>query len=158
MKEDPSAVFGYTTLLGLILVIGSLVVGKLVDGRSLSRWFIVTRLLAIPSVFIMLLYVQPGLGGFAAVLLGGSFVLVLNMTLYNVVSASLIPKVHRGAGASLGYGLGVAIFGGTASYLLVWFQSLGLHWLFPTYVAVLCALSVVLYLVARRVNGIHLGK
>lgn len=158
MKEDPSAVFGYTTLLGLVMVAGSLVVGKLVDGRSLSRWFIVTRLLAIPSVFIMLLYVQPGLGGFAAVLLGGSVVLVLNMTLYNVVSASLMPKVYRGAGASLGYGLGVAIFGGTASYLLVWFQSIGLHWLFPAYVAVLCALSIVLYLVARRVNGVHLGK
>ncbi|WP_194420876.1 MFS transporter [Microbacterium abyssi] len=158
MQEDPSAVFGFTTLLGLIMVVGSLVVGKLTDGRSLSRWFIVTRLLAIPSVFIMLLYVQPGLGGFAAVLLGGSIVLVLNMTLYNVVSASLMPKVYRGAGASLGYGLGVAIFGGTASYLLVWFQSLGLHWLFPSYVAVLCALSIVFYLVARRVNGIHLGK
>ncbi|WP_298861430.1 MFS transporter [uncultured Microbacterium sp.] len=158
MKEDSTAVFGLTTLLGLIMVIGSLIVGKLVDGRSLSRWFIVTRLLAIPAVFIMLLYVQPGIGGFAAVLLGGSVVLVLNMTLYNVVSASLMPKVYRGAGASLGYGLGVAIFGGTASFLLVWFQSIGLNWLFPAYVAALCAISVVLYLVARRVNGIHLGK
>jgi MHS family alpha-ketoglutarate permease-like MFS transporter len=158
MKEDSTTVFGYTTLLGLIMVIGSLVVGKLVDGRSLSRWFIVTRILAIPAVFIMLLYVQPGIGGFAAVLLGGSVVLVLNMTLYNVVSASLMPKVYRGAGASLGYGLGVAIFGGTASFLLIWFQKLGLNWLFPTYVAALCAISVVLYLVARRVNGIHLGK
>jgi MHS family alpha-ketoglutarate permease-like MFS transporter len=158
MNENPSAVFALTTVLGLILVIGSLVIGRLVDGRSLSRWFLVTRLLAIPSVFLMLLYVQPGLGGFAAVLLGGSIVLALNMTLYNVVSASLMPKIYRGAGTALGYGLGVAIFGGTASYLLVWFQSIGLDWAFPVYVGVLSALSVVLYLVARRVNGIHVGK
>lgn len=158
MMEDASAVFGLTTVLGLIMMFGSLLVGKLVDGRSLSRWFIVTRLLAIPSVFVMLLYVQPGLGGFSSVLFGGSIVLLLNMTLYNVVSSSLMPKVHRGTGAALGYGLGVAIFGGTASYLLLWFQSLGLYWLFPTYVAVLSAISVVLYVVARRVNGIHIGK
>ena len=60
--------------------------------RSMSRWFLITRILAIPSVFLMLMYVQPGIGGFAAVLLGGSLVLVLNMTLYNVVSTSLMPK------------------------------------------------------------------
>ncbi|MCW4459895.1 MFS transporter [Microbacterium sp. MPKO10] len=158
MKEDPSAVFALTTVLGLILVVGSLVVGRLVDGRAISKWFVVGRILVIPSVFLMLLYVEPGIGGFASVLLGGSVVLVLNMTLYNVVSASLMPKSYRGAGTSLGYGLGVAIFGGTASFLLVWFQSIGLDWAFPVYVAALSALSVVFYLIARRVNGIHVGK
>ncbi|MCW4466741.1 MFS transporter [Glutamicibacter sp. MNS18] len=158
MKEDPTAVFALTTILGLILVVGSLVVGRLVDGRAISKWFIVARLLAIPSVFLMLLYVQPGIGGFALVLLGGSVILVLNMTLYNVVSASLMPKSYRGTGTSLGYGLGVAIFGGTASFLLVWFHSIGLDWAFPIYVAVLSALSVIFYLIASRLNGIHLGK
>ncbi|WP_437583258.1 MFS transporter [Paramicrobacterium sp. CJ85] len=158
MNEDSSAVFALTTVLGLILVIGSLIVGRLVDGRAISKWFVVARILVIPSVFLMLLYVEPGLGGFAAVLLGGSVVLVVNMTLYNVVSTSLMHKSFRGAGTSLGYGLGVAIFGGTASFLLVWFQSIDLDWAFPVYVAVLSALSVVFYLIARRVNGIHVGK
>lgn len=158
MGEDTTAVFALTTILGLILVFGSLLVGKLVDGRALSRWFVVTRILAIPSVFLMLLYVEPGIGGFAAVLLGGSIVLALNMTLYNVVSTSLVPKGIRATGTSLGYGLGVAIFGGTASYLLVWFQSINVDWAFPVYVAVLSALSIVFYLLARRINGIHVGK
>jgi len=158
MGEDTTAVFALTTILGLILVFGSLLVGKLVDGRALSRWFVVTRILAIPSVFLMLLYVEPGIGGFAGVLLGGSIVLALNMTLYNVVSTSLVPKGIRATGTSLGYGLGVAIFGGTASYLLVWFQSINVDWAFPVYVAVLSALSIVFYLLARRINGIHVGK
>ena len=157
-KEDPTSVFALTTILGVILVIGSYIIGKLVDGRSLSRWFIVTRLLAIPSVFLMLLYVSPGIGGFAAVLLGGSIVLVLNMTLYNVISTSLMPKASRGTGVALGYGVGVAVFGGTASYLLVWLQSIGADWVFPLYVAVLSLLSVVFYLLARRFNGIFVGK
>ncbi|MFV0426301.1 MAG: MFS transporter [Beutenbergiaceae bacterium] len=158
MQENSSQVFLVTTILGVILVAGSLIVGKLVDGRALSKWFVVTRVLAIPSVFLMLLYVQPGIGGFAAVLLGGSVVLVLNMTLYNVVSSSLMPKASRGTGVSLGYGLGVAIFGGTASYLLVWLQSKDLTWVFPTYVAILAVISLVLYAAARRINGLHLGE
>lgn len=157
-KEDPTAVFALTTILGVILVVGSWVIGKLADGKAMSTWFLVTRILAIPAVFLMLLYVQPGIGGFAAVLLGGSIVLVLNMTLYNVVSSSLMPKNIRGTGVALGYGIGVALFGGTASYLLVWFQSLNLSWIFPVYVAVLSILSIVFYIAARRSNGIFVGK
>ncbi|MFJ6079277.1 MFS transporter [Pseudarthrobacter sp. NPDC092419] len=157
-KEDPTAVFALTTVLGIILVAGSWAIGKFADGRQMSRWFLVTRILAIPSVFLMLLYVQPGIGGFAAVLLGGSVVLVLNMTLYNVVSSSLMPKNIRGTGVALGYGIGVALFGGTASYLLVWLQSLSLTWVFPVYVAVLSTLSIVFYIAARRRNGIFVGK
>lgn len=157
-KEDPTTVFALTTVLGVILVIGSWIIGKLVDGKAMSKWFLVTRILAIPSVFLMLLYVQPGIVGFAAVLLGGSVVLVLNMTLYNVVSSSLMPKSCRGTGVALGYGIGVALFGGTASYLLVWLQSVDLNWVFPVYVAVLSILSIIFYLLARRSNGLFVGK
>jgi len=157
-REDPTTVFALTTVLGVILVIGSWIVGALVDGRAMSTWFLITRLLAIPSVFLMLLYVRPGIVGFAAVLLSGSIVLVLNLTLYNVVSASLMPKNCRGAGVSLGYGIGVALFGGTASYLLVWLQSVELDWVFPVYVSVLSIISIVLYLLARRRNGLFVGR
>ncbi|MCZ4547955.1 MFS transporter [Rhodococcus erythropolis] len=157
-KENPTSVFAVTTILGVIMVAGSWIIGKLVDGRSMSRWFIVTRILAVPSVFLMLAYTEPGIGGFAVVLLGGSVVLVLNLTLYNVVSSSLMPKASRGAGVSLGYGVGVALFGGTASYLLVWLQSVGASWLFPVYVAVLLILSIVFYILARRANGLYIGK
>ncbi|MFC9760288.1 MFS transporter [Rhodococcus jostii] len=157
-KENPTSVFALTTALGVVLVVGSWVVGKLTDGKAMSRWFLWTRALAVPAVFLMLMYVQPGIGGFAVVLLGGSVVLVLNMTLYNVVSTSLMPKNCRGAGVSLGYGVGVALFGGTASYLLVWFQSVNANWIFPVYVAVLSILSIVFYLLARRANGIFVGK
>ncbi|NUS34931.1 MAG: MFS transporter [Pseudarthrobacter sp.] len=157
-KEDATAVFALTTALGVVLVLGSLIIGKVADGKSISKWFLITRALSIPSVFLMLMYVRPGIGGFAAVLLGGSVVLVLNMTLYNVVSSSLMPKNCRGAGTALGYGLGVALFGGTASYLLVWLQSLNASWIFPVYVAVLSLLSIVFYLLARQKNGTFIGS
>lgn len=157
-KEDATAVFALTTALGVVLVIGSLLIARFADGKSISKWFLITRALSIPSVFLMLMYVRPGIGGFAAVLLGGSIVLVLNMTLYNVVTSSLMPKSCRGAGTALGYGIGVALFGGTASYLLVWLQSLNAAWIFPVYVAVLSLLSIVFYLLARQKNGIFIGR
>jgi hypothetical protein len=59
---------------------------------------------------------------------------------------------------ALGYGDAVAVFGGTASYFLVWLQNRGLDWVFPVYVAVLSAISVVVYLAARRSSGTFCGK
>ncbi|MGY1703622.1 MFS transporter [Geodermatophilus sp. SYSU D00697] len=156
--EDPTWVFAITTALAVVLLIGSPLTGALADRQTLSRTFLVTRLLAVPSVFLVLLYSEPGIWGFAAVILGGSVVLVLNMTLYNVVATSLMPKYCRATGVALGYGVAVALFGGTASYLLVWLQQQGLDWVFPVYVAVLSLLSVATYLVARRRSGVFCGK
>ena len=157
-RENATAVFGLTTLLGVVLVLGSALVGRWADRFRLSRVFLVGRVLAIPAVFLMLAYTGPGLGTLAVVLLAGGAVLVLNMTLYNLVSASLMPKSCRAAGCGLGYGIGVALFGGTASYLLVWLQRAHLGWLFPCYVAVLCGLSIALYVVARRRGEVYVGE
>lgn len=156
--EDSTKVFGLTTALGVVLIIGSVLTGRLADRAKLSRTFIVTRLLAVPSVFLMLLYRGPGIAGFAAVLLGGSIVLVLNMTLYNVVATSLMPKSSRATGVALGYGVAVALFGGTASYLMVWLQKQDITWLFPVYTAVLSIVSVVLYVAVRRRGGTFIGE
>ena len=80
------------------------------------------------------------------------------MTLYNVVSTSLMPKYCRATGVALGYGIAVAA--------VRWHRLLpaglaaepGPRWVFPVYVAVLSAISVVLYLVARRSSGTFAGK
>jgi MFS transporter, MHS family, alpha-ketoglutarate permease len=156
--EDPTLVFAITTGLAVVLLIGSPLTGALADKYSLSKTFVITRLMVIPTIFLMLLYTEPGILGFAGVILGGSVVLVLNMTLYNVIATSLMPKYCRATGVALGYGIAVAVFGGTASYLLVWLQSKGLDWVFPVYVAVLSLISVVAYLAARRSSGTFCGK
>ncbi|GAA1293454.1 MFS transporter [Pseudonocardia aurantiaca] len=156
--EDPTSVFGVTTILSLIMVVGSLVVGPLADRYRLSRVFLIGRFLMIPAVFLMLLYTAKGLGGFAAVLFIGSPILLINMTLYVLVSASLFPKGIRSSACGLGYGIGVAAFGGTASYLVVWMSGKGLSQLFPVYMAVLAALSIGLYLWARKTEGVFVGE
>lgn len=156
--EDPTKVFALTTVLGVILLVGSIMTGRWADRIRLSRAFVISRLVAVPVVFLMLLYAGPGLGLFAVVLLVGGLALVANMTLYNVVSTSLMPKYCRATGVGLGYGLAVAAFGGTASYLLVWLQKHDLTWVFPAYVAALSLISVVLYILARRHSGTFAGE
>jgi len=156
--ENPTTIFALTTMLGVILLVGSIITGRVADRVGLSKAYVVTRLAAVPGVFLMLLYAGPGLSTFAVVLLVGGVLLVANMTLYNVVSTSLMPKYCRATGTGLGYGVAVALFGGTASYLLVWLQSHDLLWVFPVYTAALSVISVVLYLVARRRSGIFAGK
>lgn len=156
--EDLTSVFGITTLLALFMVLGSPVVGQFTDRFRLGRTFLVGRWLMIPTVFLMLWYTSQGLGGFAAVLLLGAPVLLINMTLYVVTSTSLFPKGIRAAGGGLGYGVGVAVMGGTAGYLVVWLGSIGLSWLFPVYAATLALISIVLYQWARRSEGVFVGE
>jgi MHS family alpha-ketoglutarate permease-like MFS transporter len=156
--EDPTAVFAVTTGMGIFLTLGALVLSRILDRFPLSRWFVVARVLAIPTIFLALLYSQPGIGTLAGVMFGGAIVLLLNMTIFVVVANSLLPQHIRGTALGLGYGLGVALFGGTASYLLLWLQSQGMMWIFPIYIATLCAISVVLYIVAKRRNGLFVGK
>lgn len=156
--ENPTAVFALTTVLGVILIAGSLVTGRWADRIAISRAYLIGRIVAIPTTFLLLLYAGSGLGVFALVLLGGGVVLAVNMTLYNVIATSLMPKYCRATGVGLGYGIAVAVFGGTASYLVVWLDKIGAGWLFPVYVAALCLISVVLYVLARRHSGTFAGE
>lgn len=157
-QEDPAAVFGITTAFGILMTLGALFLSKVLDRFAMSKVFIVARILAIPTIFLSLLYTQPGIGTFAGVMFGGAIVLLLNMTIFVTISNSLLPQHIRGTGLGLGYGFGVALFGGTASYLLLWLQSEGMFWMFPVYIATLCAISVVLYVLAKNRNGIFVGK
>jgi len=152
--EDPTGVFFVSTTLGAILTIGAWVLSRVLDKWDLSRWFVIGRLLTIPTIFLVLLYTGNGVGPLAGVLLGGSLILLLNLTIFSTVANLMIPQRFRGTAVGLGYGIGVAVFGGTASYLFVFLRSVGLGGVFPFYVATLCAISVVLYLVAKRKNGV----
>ncbi len=156
--EDPGGVFAVSTTLGIILTVGAFVLSRVLDRWDLSRWFVVGRLLAIPTIFLVLLYTGNGVGAYATVALGGSLVLLINLTIFSTVANLMLPQKIRGTAVGLGYGLGVAIFGGTASYLFVWLQSIGLGAVFPIYVATLCAISVVLYIIAKRRNGVFKGR
>jgi MHS family alpha-ketoglutarate permease-like MFS transporter len=77
-----------------------------------------------------------------------ALVIVSGYTAVNaVVKAELFPTEVRALGVGLPYALAVALFGGTAEYVALWFKSIGHEIGFPLYVTGCAAISLVVYVV-----------
>lgn len=157
-EENSTLVFAIISGLGVMLVFGGPVVGRFADRHRASRTFVFCRLLIIPAMLLTLLYTRPGLNVFAVVVLLGGVVVCLNMGLVNFTATSLMPLSCRATGVGLGFALGVMLFGGTASYVMIWLQQQDLYWLFSVYGGGVAALSVVLYLVAKKKGHVHVDE
>jgi MHS family alpha-ketoglutarate permease-like MFS transporter len=155
--EDPTSIFAITTALGVLMVICGAFVGALCDRYGNSRVFTLVRLSLVPTLLLVLLYTEPGIWTFAVVMLVGGVSVALNQTLFNFIIATLMPEQSRTTGMAVAYGLAVAIFGGTASYLLLWAQQHDLLWLFVGYASALALISVVLYRWAVRKGQVFIG-
>ena len=153
--ESGVVVFGITSLLSVIIMIMTPVAGKIADHFGMGRTFVWTRLLSIPFVFILLAYAEPGAVAFALAMAGGAVILPFALAFFNAISAALVPAGQRVTSVGIGYSLGVALFGGTASYLLVWLSSLDLYWVFPVYIALILLIGVALFLLSVRRHGMH---
>ncbi|WP_316802556.1 MFS transporter [Pedobacter nototheniae] len=76
----------------------------------------------------------------------GALIIVSGYTSINaVVKAELFPAHIRALGVGLPYALTVAIFGGTAEYLALWFKNIGHENYFYIYVSFCVLISLVLY-------------
>lgn len=157
-EEDPTQIFAVTTGLGVVMVVVGLFVGALCDRFGNSRIFTIMRFGLVPTVFLILLYNEPNIWVFAAVMLIGGTIVALNQTLFNFIITTLMPPECRTTGMAVAYGLGVAIFGGTSSYILLWAQQHDILWAFAAYAAALSLVSVWIYNVARVKGQVHIGK
>ncbi|HEV7788714.1 MAG TPA: MFS transporter [Pseudonocardia sp.] len=73
-----------------------------------------------------------------------------------VAMAELFPTSVRTAGIGLPYALTVAVFGGTAPYLVTSLSQSGRGAVFPWYLAATCLISLVVYLTARETRTVDL--
>ncbi|HEX4249788.1 MAG TPA: MFS transporter [Pseudonocardia sp.] len=73
-----------------------------------------------------------------------------------VAMAELFPTSVRTAGIGLPYALTVAIFGGTAPYLVTSLSETGRGAVFPWYLAATCLVSLVVYATARETRTVDL--
>lgn len=153
--ESGATVFGITTLLSVVVMVLAPAAGRIADHFGMGRAFVWTRLISVPFAFVLLAYATPGVAAFALAMAAGAVILPLAIAFFNAVSASLVPAGHRVTAVGLGYSLGVALFGGTASYLLVWLTSMNLYWVFPVYIAVLLVVGVIAYRASVKKTGLH---
>jgi MHS family alpha-ketoglutarate permease-like MFS transporter len=83
---------------------------------------------------------------FIFLLMIGALIIVSGYTSINaVVKAELFPAHIRALGVGLPYALTVALFGGTAEYLALWFKNIGHESYFYWYVTACILISLVLY-------------
>ncbi|MDT7592193.1 MAG: transporter, family, alpha-ketoglutarate permease, partial [Pseudonocardiales bacterium] len=75
-----------------------------------------------------------------------------------VAMAELFPTSVRTAGIGLPYALTVAIFGGTAPYLVTSLSQTGRGAVFPWYLAATCLISLIVYLTARETRTVDLTE
>lgn len=75
-----------------------------------------------------------------------------------VAMAELFPTSVRTAGIGLPYALTVAVFGGTAPYLVTALSQSGWGGVFPWYLAATCLVSLIVYLTARETRSVDLTR
>lgn len=79
-------------------------------------------------------------------LMSFSLVIVSGYTSINaIVKAELFPANIRAIGVGLPYALSVALFGGTAEYIALWFKAVGHEAYFYYYVTLIIFISLVMY-------------
>ena len=132
--------------------------GRLADRWKVSRAFVVTRWILVPAIFLLLAYNGGNIGAYVAIMLIGAVVLAPSLSLFTPIGASLVPAHGRATGSGLAYSVGVALFGGTASFLFVWLTVHGLTWVFCLYGAAVCIASIFLYKAAIKRTGLYAGE
>lgn len=131
----------------LVFVILQPLAGMLSDriGRRplLISFGILGTLLTVP-IFLIMQHTKSSTS--ALLLMIVALIIVTGYTSINaIVKAELFPTEIRALGVGLPYGLTVAIFGGTAEFIALWFKSIGIESLFYYYVAACIALSFFVY-------------
>ncbi|MBM3771632.1 MAG: MFS transporter [Acidimicrobiia bacterium] len=116
--------------------------------KPLLVWFGVTgTLFTIPLLYAL----QSTKSAFVAFLLiATAWLIVAGYTSINaVVKAELFPTRVRATGVGLPYAITVALFGGTAESIALWFKSIGVeHW-FYYYLTAVIAVSLLVYVSMR---------
>jgi MFS transporter, MHS family, alpha-ketoglutarate permease len=72
--------------------------------------------------------------------------------------AELFPTEVRSAGMGLPYSLTVAVFGGTAPYVVQWLGGTGRGGLYPWYLSLLCLVSLVVFVGSRETRQVRLAE
>ncbi|MFT8363242.1 MAG: MFS transporter [Sporolactobacillus sp.] len=114
-------------------------------GRKPLLFFfgIAGTLLTAPLFLLMKLWASP-ISAFLLMLVG--LIVVSGYTSINaIVKAELFPTEIRALGVGLPYGLTVAVFGGTAEFVALWFKTIGIETLFFFYVAFCVLISLLVY-------------
>ncbi|MDQ0730525.1 MFS transporter [Arthrobacter sp. B1I2] len=149
-----TAAFVSTLIFGVVMSIGSPFIGMLADKAGPARvmtWAAVgTILIGIPA--FLLLMAAPGLPMMIMVELILSLLATAYFAPLPAIMSSMFPARIRSTGLSLGYNIGVTVFGGFAPFILTWLIDKTGSLLVPGYyLVVVAAIATASLAVSRKV-------
>ncbi|MGW6455917.1 MFS transporter [Streptomyces sp. NPDC055078] len=88
----------------------------------------------------------------------GMAIWAMAAAMYPAFISELFPTRTRATSVAFATSISVALFGGTAPYLMTWFNQSGREWAFWIWIGVLCSLAIVGGAIVRETKGIDLGS
>lgn len=145
LDKETISLINFTAL--LIFLILQPLAGLLSDHigrRPLLFFFGISGTVLTVPLFLLMRASHSATAAFLLMMLG--LLIVSGYTSINaIVKAELFPTEIRALGVGLPYGLTVAVFGGTAEFVALWFKSIGIETLFFFYVAACIFVSLIVY-------------
>jgi len=126
--------------------------GRASDRFGRRRWMLLFCGLGTVTALPLLDSLRPTATSVFVVQLLGLLIFAFYGAIAPTLMSEMFPTEVRAAGIGLPYALAVAVFGGTAPYVLEWMADIGQRHLFSWYVAALCLASLLtsLTIVDRR--------
>lgn len=135
----------------LVFMVAQPFAGMLGDKFGLKRMMIINGVLAIITTVPILLLLGSTHNFWLALLLiiVALLIISLNTSISAIIKARLFPVNVRSLGVSLPYAVAVAIFGGTAEYIALWFKQHGHEQWFYWYVTICVIISLIAVIYMR---------
>ncbi|MGP3923004.1 MFS transporter [Streptomyces sp. 8N616] len=140
-----ASIIAQAVLIGVLPVLG--VLSDRVGHRlNLVLFGILSALASLPLFAVL----QPTFGSLVLVQSIGLVIFAVCGSAVGSTMAEQLPTEVRAAGLGLPYALSVALFGGTAPFIIEWLNSRNLSGVFPWYVVALCGVTLVSALTLRE--------
>ncbi|WP_234313671.1 MFS transporter [Streptomyces sp. NBRC 109706] len=155
---DPQSAFT-ASLLAQAVALGMLVLwGNLSDRVGRRPMIIAMGIAAIALYYPLSLLISDAPWTLFVAQAVGMSVWAMGAAMYPAFISELFPTHTRAAGVAVATSVSVALFGGTAPYLMTWFDDHGVAWVFWIWVGLLSSLAIVGGLIVRETRGIDLGS
>ncbi|OUZ11936.1 MFS transporter [Aeromicrobium sp. PE09-221] len=87
----------------------------------------------------------------------GMTIWAMGAAMYPAFSSELFPTKIRATSVAFATSVSVALFGGTAPYLMTWFSQNDVEWVFFVWVGVLSSMAIIGGVLVRETKGVDLG-
>lgn len=153
----PSDAFMASLLAQAVALVVLVVCGWLADRLGRRPMIIVFGITAVAAFYpLSLLITSEPWTLFVAQSLGMS-IWAMGAAMYPAFISELFPTHVRATSVAFATSISVAVFGGTAPYLLTWFNQSGTGWGFWVWSAVLSSLAVIGGILVKETRGTDLG-